>query len=132
MSGGEDAGLTPTAPIEGLDVARLDTLRDLDPGDTSYLDRAIGNFRVNSVEAVEAIRGAVAAGEAATVVARAHKIAGSALNLGCVRAGEAARAVEIAADEQSVEAAAALLDELEESLGEGRALLQVYQATYAG
>ncbi|WP_148614874.1 Hpt domain-containing protein [Nocardioides rubriscoriae] len=132
MSASDHAGLAPTAPIAGLDVGRLDTLRDLDPGDTTYIDRAIGNFQVNSEAAVVAIRESVAAGDTAAVVARAHKIAGSALNLGCLRAGEAARAVELAADTGSVEPVVALLDELTDAMTEGRALLLAYQATYAG
>ena len=122
----------PTDPIRGLDVERLDSLRDLDPGDTTYIDRAISNFQVNSVAAVEAIRAALVEGDVTTVKARSHKIAGSALNLGIPRAGEAARAVEAAADEGLVKPTAALLDELAESMAEGRALLLTYQATYAG
>ena len=122
--------LAPTPPIAGLDVERLDSLRDLDPGETTYIDRAIGTFQVNSAAAEAAIREAVAAGDVETLKARAHKIAGSALNLGVPRAGEAARALELAADTGSVDGAAALLPELEKSMAEGRALLLAYQATY--
>ncbi|MCW2814286.1 MAG: sensor hybrid histidine kinase [Nocardioides sp.] len=125
-------GLPATPPMAGLDVERLDSLRDLDPGDTTYIDRAIGNFQVNSAAAVEAIREAIAADDVATVKARAHKIAGSALNLGVPRAGEVARSVEIAADTGSVAAAVPLVDELDAAMAEGRALLLAYQATYAG
>lgn len=127
----QDAG-PPTAPIEGLDVERLDDLRDLDPGDTTYLDRAIGNFQVNSAAAVEVLRAAALDGDLDVLKARSHKIAGSALNLGAPRAGAAARAVELAADSGSVAAAAALLDELDEAMSEARSLLLTYQATYAG
>lgn len=127
-----EPGAGPTTPpIEGLDVERLDSLRDLDPGSTAYLDRAIANFQVNSTEAVAVVVAAVEAQDVATVKARAHKIAGSALNLGIPRAGEAARAVEIAADSGSVEPAVPLLDELREAMAEGRALLLAYRATYA-
>lgn len=124
--------LPATPPMAGLDVERLDSLRDLDPGDTSYLDRAIGNFQVNSAAAVEALRAAAAQGDLEVLKARSHKIAGSALNLGAPRAGEAARAVELASDTGSVEAAAALLDELDEAMAEARGLLLAYQATYSG
>ena len=126
-----EGALPATAPIAGLDVERLDSLRDLDPGDTTYIDRAIGNFQVNSADAVVAIREAVAAGDVATVKSRSHKIAGSALNLGVPRAGGAARAVEVAVDSGSVEPALPLLDELEQSMAEGRELLLTYQATYS-
>jgi HPt (histidine-containing phosphotransfer) domain-containing protein len=125
-------GREPVAsPLDGLDVARLDTLRDLDPGNTSYLDRAIGNFQTNSADAVAAIVAAVEVGDVETAKARSHKIAGSALNLGVPRAGNAARAVEIATDSGSVAPAVPLLDELRESMSEGRRLLLAYQATYA-
>lgn len=122
----------PTPAMPGLDVERLDSLRDLDPGDTTYLDRAIANFQVNSSAAVEAIREAIDAGDVASLKARSHKIAGSALNLGVPRAGEAARAVEVASDTGSVSAAVPLLEELETAMAEGRALLLDYQATYSG
>ncbi|MEO9326083.1 Hpt domain-containing protein [Nocardioides sp. C4-1] len=124
--------LGPTPPIDGVDVERLDTLRDLDPGDTSYLDRAIANFQVNSADAVAAVHAAIAAGDVDTLRARAHKIAGSALNLGLPRAGEAARAVELAADTGSVDPAVALVPELEAAMAEGRRLLLTYRSTYAG
>lgn len=122
--------LPATPPIPGLDVERLDSLRDLDPGDTSYLDRAIGNFQVNSADAVEAIRSAIDGDDLVSLKARSHKIAGSALNLGVPRAGEAARAIEIAADTGSVGAAVPLLDELVDAMAQGRELLLAYQATY--
>ncbi|WP_187366856.1 Hpt domain-containing protein [Nocardioides dongxiaopingii] len=125
-----DELLPATPPMAGLDVERLDSLRDLDPGDTTYLDRAIGNFQVNSAEAVAVIRDAVEAEDVATVKARAHKIAGSALNLGVPRAGEAARAVELAADTGSVDPARPLLEELADAMAEGRVRLLAYQATY--
>ena len=128
-SGTSDA-FPATPPMSGLDVERLDSLRDLDPGDTTYLDRAIGNFQVNSTAAVEAILAAIDEGDVVGLKARSHKIAGSALNLGVPRAGEAARAIEIAADTGSVEAALPLLDELAEAMAEGRELLLAYQATY--
>ena len=42
-------------------TGRLDELRDLDPGDTTYLDRAIGNFVANTPTTMGTIRAAVAA-----------------------------------------------------------------------
>ena len=122
----------PTPPIEGLDTERLDMLRDLDPGDTTYLDRAIANFERNSAEAVTTMREHAAEGDAAALKAAAHKIAGSALNLGVVDAGALARELELTAESTGVEAAVPLLDGVEASFAEGRRLLAQYQATYAG
>ncbi len=123
--------LPPTDPIPGLDTARLDMLRDLDPGDTTYIDRAIGNFQANSVAAVATIEGCVADGDLAGLKAASHKIAGSALNLGVHRAGEAARALELLANDQTTDGAEELLAELRDAMAEGRRLLLDYQATYS-
>ena len=124
--------LPPAPPIDGLDTERLDMLRDLDPGNTTYLDRAIGNFTRNSVESVTTMRELAAAGDTAALKAAAHKIAGSALNLGVERAGALARELEIAVESGSVEAALPLLDRVDASLTEGRRLLAEYQVTYFG
>ena len=134
QSGDQPSVPSPQRPdgLDGLDLERLDMLRELDPGDTSYLDRAIGNFQVNSAEAVTVIADAVRADDIETVRARSHKIAGSALNLGATRAGEAARAVETAADAGSLASVVPLLEELRVAMAEGRELLLAYRATYAG
>ncbi len=125
------AELPPTGPMPGLDTERLDMLRDLDPGDTTYIDRAIGNFQVNSAAAVASIRQLVADNDAAGLRATAHKIAGSALNLGIARSAEAARALEQIADQGTTEGAAELLDELDAAMAEGREQLLAYQRTYS-
>ncbi|GAA5153599.1 hypothetical protein GCM10023340_35840 [Nocardioides marinquilinus] len=116
--------------LEGLDVERLDALRDLDPGETGYLDRAIANFQVTSTDAVAAIRAAVAEGDGVVVRARSHKIAGSALNLGCRRAGSVAQGLELAADREDAVRDADLA-ELDDAMAEARALLLRYRETYA-
>lgn len=123
--------LPPTPPIDGLDVERLDMLRDLDPGNTSYLDRAINNFRANSITAVETIREHVLAGDADQMRQAAHKLAGSALNLGVVTSAAAARELEWLGDSGTTDGAVDLLGPLEAALDEGRTLLSSYQATYA-
>jgi PAS domain S-box-containing protein len=125
------AALPPTGAIAGLDTARLDMLRDLDPGDTTYIDRAIGNFQTNSVVAETAIAELAAVGDVAGLKAAAHKIAGSALNLGVPRAGEAARALEHLTETGTTEGAEELLGELHAAMAEARALLLAYRATYA-
>jgi len=118
------------APVPSLDLDRLSMLREIDPGDTSYLDRAIGNFQVNSEAAVAGIAQHLADADAPGIKAVAHKIAGSALNLGLTRAGEAARAIELATDSGLTNGVDALLPELREAMTEGRQLLLDYQATH--
>ncbi|WP_051548610.1 response regulator [Nocardioides sp. URHA0032] len=114
----------------GLEHWRLDELRDLDPGNTTYLDRAIGNFVRNTPGTLASIRDAVAAGDAPTLKQVAHKLAGGALNLGVTAAGRTAQEIELAADTGSTDGAATLLPRLETALEEGRAALLAYQAAY--
>jgi PAS domain S-box-containing protein len=128
--GDDERVLPPTAPIVGLDVERLDMLRDLDPGNTVYLDRAIGNFAVNSVAALETIREHILAGDADKMRQAAHKLAGSALNLGVQASAAAARQIEWLGDAGTTDGALELVEPLAQSLEEGRALLRTYQATY--
>jgi CheY-like chemotaxis protein/HPt (histidine-containing phosphotransfer) domain-containing protein len=116
----------------GLELARLDELRDLDPGNTAYLDRAIGNFVKNTPVTFATIRDAVEAGDAPTLKQVSHKLAGGALNLGVTAAGRTAQQIELAADTGSTEGAVALLPRLEEALEQGRAALLAYQAAYSG
>lgn len=120
-----------TMIIEGLDVARLDELRDLDPGNTAYLDRAIGNFVTNTPGTFDTIRRASEAGDTPTLKQVAHKLAGGALNLGVTPAGRIAQQIEVAVDAGDAAGAAALLGQLERALEEGRAAVLAYQASYS-
>ena len=125
--------LAAVASLERLveiDDERLDVLRDLDPNNTTYIDRALGNFAVNSVSALAEIRTQLAAGDHDEVRRVAHKLAGSALNLGVVRAGETARAVELGVESAAadLEGLVALLDR---SLARARAALDAYRKTLA-
>ncbi|HYF73187.1 MAG TPA: response regulator, partial [Nocardioides sp.] len=117
--------------LEGLTLDRLDELRDLDPGNTAYLDRAIGNFVANTPGTLETIREALAAGDAATLKQVSHKLAGGALNLGVTPAGRTAQQIELVADTGTTEGAAALVDQLAGELERGRAALLAYQARYS-
>ena len=121
-----------SAPIEGLDRARLDELRDLDPGDTSYLDRAIGNFVANTPTTLGTIREACDTGDVETLRQASHKLAGGALNLGVTPAGRIAQQIELVTDSGSTEGADELVDQLEAALVQGRAALLAYRASYSG
>ncbi len=123
--------LPPTPAIPGLDTGRLDELRDLDPGDTTYLDRAIGNFARNSSLAPEAFRELILAGDAPGLRAAAHKLLGGALNLGATVAVECLRAVESHAERGTTDGADALVPSVDGALRRAREQLALYQATYA-
>ena len=114
----------------GLDLERLEELRDLDPGSTAYLDRAIDNFEVNSAAAVAEVVALAGRRDLEGVRPTAHKIAGSALNLGARSAGEVARAVELHARDGHQAEVDGLLRDLADAMAEGRGLLRRYQATY--
>ena len=81
-----------------LDLARLDMLRDLAPGDTTYLDRAIGNFVSSGPDHLDAIRAAVDDADPIALRASAHRLAGGAANLGLIAVAAAARDLELLAD----------------------------------
>jgi PAS domain S-box-containing protein len=117
--------------LDGLDLDRLDELRDLDPGNTAYLDRAIGNFVANTPGTLETIRAAADAGDAAALKRISHKLAGGALNLGVTAAGRTAQEIELVADTGSTEDTAGLVDRLGSELERGRSALRAYQATYS-
>jgi signal transduction histidine kinase/DNA-binding response OmpR family regulator/HPt (histidine-containing phosphotransfer) domain-containing protein len=116
---------------EGLDLARIDELRDLDPGNTTYLDRAIGNFVTNTPVTMATIREALEADDAATLKAVSHKLAGGALNLGATHAGRVALEIEAVADSGSTAAAAELVELLDAGLARARTALLAYQADYS-
>ena len=121
----------PTDATEGLTLDRLDELRDLDPGNTAYLDRAIGNFVANTPGTLESIRAALAAGDVTTLKQVSHKLAGGALNLGVTPAGRTAQQIELIADTGATEGAAELVEQLAVELERGRAGLLAYQAEYS-
>lgn len=114
-----------------LALERLDELRDLDPGNTTYLDRAIGNFVNNTPGTLESIRAAAEAGDAATLKQVVHKLAGGALNLGVTGAGRTAQEIELITDTGTTAGTEELLDRLETELALGRESLLAYQERYS-
>jgi PAS domain S-box-containing protein len=120
-----------TTMTDGLDLKRLDELRELDPGETKYLDRAIGNFVANTPTTMATIREAYESGDTDTLRQVAHKLAGGALNLGVTSAGEIAQQIELVAETGSVDGAGTLVEELSAALEDGRAALLAYQASYS-
>ena len=128
---GRRPGPAPAADLAGLDLDRIDELRDLDPGDTSYLDRAIGNFVANSPTTLASIRAACAAGDVETLRQVSHKLAGGALNLGVTAAGRIAQQIEQVAGTGSIAEVADLVEQLDLALARGRASVLAYQATYS-
>jgi two-component system sensor histidine kinase/response regulator len=75
---------TPTE-VPLLDPARLQMLIDLEPDESSLLNRAVASFVGRSPEVLREIGDALRRGAAADVTQVAHKLKGSALNLGVPR-----------------------------------------------
>ncbi len=117
--------------VDGMDLGRLDMLRDMDPGNTTYLDRAIGNFVTGAETQLATIRDAVLAADADELLFSAHRLAGSAGNLGLVHARAALVALEQLADSGRVDGAAPLLGPAEHAVADGSAKLLDYQATHS-
>ncbi|MCL8024635.1 response regulator [Nocardioides bruguierae] len=131
MNGPTVAELATRPELAGLDLPRLETLRDLDPGSTAYLERAIGNFTRNSLEVVDLLRAATAEGDVVGLRQHAHKLAGGALNLGAREAGVALQTIELLADTGTTHGAAPLIDTAEQALVQARAALDAYAATFS-
>jgi PAS domain S-box-containing protein len=111
-----------------LDLDRLDELRELDdPDEGSYVARAIGNFLANAEQHVATMADAAAAGDAELLRTEAHRMAGSALNLGAVRFGQGARDLEIQILNGAFDEAVASLPELAEWLAADMEALRAYQ-----
>ncbi len=78
-----------------LDASRLDALLEMGPRAETYLANALANFVAQQPQLLDDIRAAIAAQDLEAVEQAAHKLAGSALNLGLTEVGVAARAVEL-------------------------------------
>ena len=110
-----------------LDLERLEMLREMDTAEASYLGRAIGNFDANAAEHLAAVRAAVSGGDPAALVASAHKLAGSASNIGVVEVAEVARALEGLGRQGVWEGTDELIVTLQDAMDRGRAALLAFR-----
>ncbi|HSJ19451.1 MAG TPA: response regulator [Nocardioidaceae bacterium] len=129
---GDRPGVLPESGVRDgvLDLDRLDMLRDLDPGGTGYLDKAIANFVARATESAHAIGSATAARDPAALTAAAHRLKGSALNLGLPVVGHLAHELEMLGDAGSTVGAQALLEDLESALSRAVTGVLDYQNAY--
>lgn len=110
------APVVTAPPRPDLDLVRLDVLRDLVPGSTAYLDRAISNFLTGCQDALATLEQAVRAGDAARLRFHAHSLKGSASNLGATEVARVAERLERLGAEDEARGAGGLLLELAEAL----------------
>jgi HPt (histidine-containing phosphotransfer) domain-containing protein len=106
-----------------VDLDRMRMLDSMRRDGTSLFDRASANFATNAPDQLGDIRNAVVAADATALVATAHKLKGSALNLGLPLVGEAALALENLGDTGTTDGAADLLSRLETELERALAAL---------
>ena len=110
-----------------LDLARLDLLRDMDPDDTSYLERVTGRFDQGTVTAAADLRAAVEGDDAVALRAHAHKLAGGAANLGAREVVALARELEALGELGTTDGGPDLLVRLETALDRARAGIRAYR-----
>ena len=88
-----DAAAGDTGP-RVVDGDRFDMLHEMVKDGVSLFQRSSGNFIAHAPDHLAAIRSAVDAADADDLCATAHKLKGSALNLGLPRVGLAAAELE--------------------------------------
>ncbi|WP_457205030.1 response regulator [Nocardioides sp. P5_C9_2] len=115
-----------------LDLTRLDLLRDMDPSDTSYLERVTGRFEESSLAVADDLRCAVETDDADALRAHAHKLAGGAANLGAVEVAALARELEALGDAGTTSGAGAVLVRLVAALERARTGLRAYRERWWG
>jgi len=106
-----------------VDLERMRMLDSMRRDGTSLFERASANFTANAPGQLGEIRTAVEAADATALVASAHKLKGSAANLGLPLVGEAAFALENLGDSGTTDGADELLATLGEELDRGLAAL---------
>jgi PAS domain S-box-containing protein len=112
-----------------LDLDRLEELRGLDDpdDDSSYVNRAIANFLGAADGHLASMEAAAASGDEVQLRTVAHRLAGSALNLGAVALGESARELEEHIMNGSMGDALAALPVLAEQMATDLEALRAYQ-----
>ncbi|MBO9520582.1 MAG: response regulator [Nocardioidaceae bacterium] len=103
----------PPARTQVLDPSRLEELIAMGAEAVPLVRRAVDNFIASCPEQVADLRTCWADEDAGSMRAAAHKLKGSAANLGAGRLAELARVVEELAEAGDLEEAGAMLDQLE-------------------
>jgi two-component system sensor histidine kinase/response regulator len=107
-----------------LDPSRLDALRDMGAGAFTVVDRIVGSFVAGAEESVAEVRRAVESDQHVEVARLAHKLRGSAANLGAVRVSGLCLALEQQAADGGTVEAHRLLTAVEAALAQTIALLR--------
>ena len=120
----EEATMTPTPAV---DLSRVEELLSLGESAVALVDRAIGNFVRNLPQHLEDLHDAVMSGDAVRLRDLAHRLRGSALNLGATRVAEATWVLESHGDADTPHLAGPALLELREAAAEAVVVLDDYR-----
>jgi signal transduction histidine kinase/CheY-like chemotaxis protein/HPt (histidine-containing phosphotransfer) domain-containing protein len=115
-----------------LDTGRLDELAEMGVSAVPLIERAIENFVGGAAESLDLLRRALSHGDVHLLRSTAHRLKGSAANLGAVRAAERAFDLEQLADGGDLDGAAPLVDELAGELRAASAALAGYRFVASG
>jgi CheY-like chemotaxis protein/HPt (histidine-containing phosphotransfer) domain-containing protein len=119
---------TAAAVAPDLDPGRLDELLAMGERAVPLVDRAISNFVTGFGTTLEELGTAARAGDAATLRAVAHRLKGSAMNLGAARVAEVAQHLESLGDQDSTSGATPALDRLRQAGAGATEALSAYRA----
>jgi CheY-like chemotaxis protein len=125
------AGTTAPPPPDGdapvLDTDRLDELAEMGTTALPLIQRAIDNFVDGTGAHIDALRGALDSGDAPAARSAAHRLKGSAANLGALRVAALAFELERLGEDGELDEAPAVLDELASALEAAAAELESYR-----
>ncbi len=114
-----------------VDVSRIEMLHEMVKDGVSLFQRSSGNFIAHAQDHLTAIGDALDTADADQLMATAHKLKGSALNLGLPRVGAAAFELEERGREQRLDGATAAYSALSREMGLALATLEQERAARA-
>ncbi|HET6165255.1 MAG TPA: response regulator, partial [Marmoricola sp.] len=123
----------PSTPIDAigpaatLDVARLDELAEMGAEAMPLVQRAIDNFVTSVGPTVDELDAALASTDAVALRSVAHRLKGSAANLGAARVAELALEIELLAEDGELEVAAGVVAALSDAAGEACTALAAHR-----
>ncbi|HEY0904382.1 MAG TPA: PAS domain-containing protein [Marmoricola sp.] len=117
----------PSAQPPVLDARRLEDLVEMGSAAVPLVQRAIDNFVAAVEDHVEALRAALAASDASAVRAVAHRVKGSAANLGAARVADLALELELLADTGELDGAPRLVGDLAAALASASSALTAHR-----
>ena len=129
---GTGCGNLPTVEQRAVvDVSRIEMLHEMVKDGVSLFQRSSGNFIAHAQDHLTAIGAALDTANADELMATAHKLKGSALNLGLPRVGAAAFELEERGREQRLDGATAAFSALSREMGLALATLEQERAARA-